>query len=403
MWDIMDAMRDQVESPQLGVKNILNRDYVVAFVAFFAFLAANHALTPTLPLYLARLGSNERDIGILVGIIGVSSLISRFLVGSILLKYSERSVMMGGAALFVLSFLALVVFRPFWPFLVVRLVQGIAFAALDTAAIAYIMKVVPETYQARAISYFLLAPSLAAAIASFSGVYVVNKYGFSFLLLGCMAMSLLAFFLSWNLKGRVAPKPAAVLHRNSGGLFHRKILAPALMCFMFYFSWAGVRAFFPLYSLQNGVANPGFFFSANAVMVVAVRLLGGRILDVYRKEKIIPVVMLVVVAGLIMLSFSHTLSMFIFIGLVWGAATAFLIPVAMAYALEFAGSSDGSAVGTYQAFMDLGLAVGPTVTGFIVPLTGYRVMFLILAFTCLVNIGYFQFYLRKKGTSLNEG
>ncbi len=48
--------------------------------------------------------------------------------------------------------------------------------------------------------------------------------------------------------------------------------------------------------------------------------------------------------------------------------------------------------------MDLGLALGPVAVGFILPFTGYRVMFLCLALTCLINLSYFQFYLRKKGS-----
>jgi MFS family permease len=306
--------------------------------------------------------------------------------------------MMGAAVLFALSFLALIVFRPFWPFLVVRLLQGIAFASLDTAAIAYVVKVAPEAHRARSISYFLLAPSLASAIAASSGVYVVNEYGFAVLLLACTGLSLCAFLFSSKLKRRETVGPVAVSPLGNNRFFQPKILAPAFMSFLLYFSWAGVRAFFPLYSLQCGVMNPGFFFSANAVMVVAVRLLGGRLLDIYSKEKIIPLFMVVVMAAEVMLSFSRTLPLFILIGLVWGAATAFLIPVFMTYALEFAGSSDGSAVGTYQAFMDLGLAIGPVIAGLIVPFTGYRLMFLCLALTCLINLGYFQFYLRKKGS-----
>ena len=82
-------------------------------------------------------------------------------------------------------------------------------------------------------------------------------------------------------------------------------------------------------------------------------------------------------------------------------AIAFLIPVFMAYALEFAGSSDGSTVGSYQAAMDSGVALGPMITGLIVPHTGYRVAFLLLALTCLANLGYFRFYLRKR-TVLNS-
>ena len=68
----------------------------------------------------------------------------------------------------------------------------------------------------------------------------------------------------------------------------------------------------------------------------------------------------------------------------------------MMYALEYSGSSDGAAIGTYRAIYDLGIGLGPVVMGLIIPLTGYRVMFLCLALICLINLCYFQFYVRKR-------
>jgi hypothetical protein len=47
--------------------------------------------------------------------------------------------------------------------------------------------------------------------------------------------------------------------------------------------------------------------------------------------------------------------------------------------------------------MDLGTALGPTVIGIIIPFTGYPRMFLCLAFIYLINLCYFQFYVRKRG------
>jgi predicted MFS family arabinose efflux permease len=67
----------------------------------------------------------------------------------------------------------------------------------------------------------------------------------------------------------------------------------------------------------------------------------------------------------------------------------------MAYALEYAGSSEGTKVGTYQMFMDSGMALGPSVMGMVVPMVGYRAMFLCLALICLANVGFFQFYVRR--------
>ena len=103
--------------------------------------------------------------------------------------------------------------------------------------------------------------------------------------------------------------------------------------------------------------------------------------------------------AMVMLSFSRTLHMFISVGLLWGTGVAFIFPVSMAYALDHAGSSGGTALATFRALTDLGFAVGPMVMGIIVPITGYPAMFLCLAAICLINLCYFQFYVRKRGVS----
>ena len=106
-------------------------------------------------------------------------------------------------------------------------------------------------------------------------------------------------------------------------------------------------------------------------MMIAGRALGGKILDAWSKEKIILTFTLTSMVAMVILSFSRTLPMFIFVGLLWGTGVAFIFPVSMAYALDYAGSSGGTAVGTFRALMDLGMALGPMIMGLIIPITGY--------------------------------
>ena len=136
-------MHNEESISQHTGRSIFTRDFILGFFAFFFFLTANQSLTPTLPIYLTRLGSNEREIGVLIGIFAVAALASRLFVGGALLKYREKSVMMVGALLSAITFLALIVFRPFWPFLMIRFLQGVALACMDTAAIAAIISVDP--------------------------------------------------------------------------------------------------------------------------------------------------------------------------------------------------------------------------------------------------------------------
>lgn len=390
------AMQNEGGVSQHTRRNLFTRDFILGFFAYFFFLAAINSLIPTLPIYLTRLGSNEREIGVLIGILAVASLASRLFVGGALLKYRAKSVMMLGALGSAITFLAYIVFHPFWPLFVVRLLQGVAWACIDTAAIASIINAIPLAYRTRVLGYFMLAPSLAMAMAAPFGMFLINQYSFTILFISCAGLCLCTLFLYWKVKEQEVSIPGKTTPARSTSFLNLRIIAPAIASFLQLSVWGSVTAFFPLYAIQCGVTNPGLFFSAMAIMMIAIRIFGGNIFDTCNKEKILMVCFLITMVALITLSLSRTLPMFIVVGAFWGIGAAFFLPVSMSYAFEYAGTSDGATVGTFRAFSDLGLGIGPVVVGIIIPLTGYRIMFLCLAFTVLFNLGYFHFYVRRR-------
>ena len=308
-------------------KTLFTRDFVLVFLAYFAFVAANHAFMPALPIYLTRLGSNERQVGVLVGIMGIAALVSRLFVGGFLRKHSKKSAMIFGAVLFAITFIAAIVLRSFWPFFAVRVFQGIAFASLHTAAFAYCVSIVPPAYWGQGIAYFMLAPNLAMAFAAPFGIFLMNRHGSSIFFLTLASLSLCSFFLSWKVKERkTIITPEHITQTRSTFLIEWKIIAPAITNSLQFFVLGAFVAFFPLYAIQCGVENPGYFFTANAVMLIAGRILGGKILETYNKEKIILTFLLTATVAMVILSFSKTLSMFIFVGMLWGTGAAFLTP-----------------------------------------------------------------------------
>jgi hypothetical protein len=46
------------------------------------------------------------------------------------------------------------------------------------------------------------------------------------------------------------------------------------------------------------------------------------------------------------------------------------------------------------------MAVGPMVMGAVLPVTGYPAMFFFLAVICLINVCYFQFFVRKRRATM---
>jgi MFS family permease len=163
------------------------------------------------------------------------------------------------------------------------------------------------------------------------------------------------------------------------------------------FVWGALTAFFPLYAINHGVANPGLFFTTMAIMLILGRALGGKLLDLYSREKVILPCLFIYILSMVILTFSETLTMFILVAAIWGIGNAFLGPALIADALDRVGSSAGPAMGTFTAISDVGLTAGPVIMGIVLQSTSYPIMFLCLALVGVINLGYFHFLVRKKG------
>jgi MFS family permease len=376
------------------VRKILTRDFILVFLAQLTFIIVCHILIPTLPIYLSRLGAKETEIGVLIGSFAVSSLVLRPFVGRGLVRIPEKRFMAIGAFLFVLTSFAYLFALPFWPFLAVRIFQGMGLAFFNTAAFTLIANISPEIHRGQSLSYFFLAQNISLAVAPTVGMLIINQFSFKLLFLVCLGVSLISLFVTSRLAGR--PLPALEeASREESFLFNWKALPTSIMSFCFYFIWGGLTAFFPLYAIDKGVANPGLFFTALSVFLIISRTLGGKILDLYSRESVILYFFSLCILSVVVLAFSASLPMFVLSGVIWGIGAGLFNPAIMAYTLDRSGSARGPAMGTYTAFSDLGMSLGPVVMGVIIPLAGYPVMFLSLALAGVGNLVYFQLFVRK--------
>jgi MFS family permease len=377
-------------------QKILTRDFVLAFFAQFAFSFVFSLLIPTLPIYLSRVGSTEVEIGILIGILGFSSLVLRPFVGRALLKIPEKNFMIAGALLFTLTSVAYLLAPPFWPFLIVRILQGIGFAFFSTASYTLVANISPEAHRGQSLSYFYLAFNISAALAPPFGMFLINHFRFTLLFLVCTGLSLCSLFIT-NQLGKRQGAPLQGSSIEDGFFLSRKALTPSIIGSFSLFMWGALAAFFPLYAINHGVANPGLFFTTIAIVLILSRVLGGKILDLYSKERIILPCLFTYIISMIILAFSKTLPMFILVAVIWGIGHAFLIPALIVYTLDRVDSSPGPAMGTFYAIIDLGWSLGPVIMGIIIYTASYPIMFLCLALTGIINLNYFYFFVRKKG------
>ena len=87
----------------MNLQKIVSRDFILSFFAQFVFSSVFCLLIPAIPISLSRFGAKEAEIGILIGILSVSSLVLRPFVGKALLNIAERKFMIAGSLLYVFS------------------------------------------------------------------------------------------------------------------------------------------------------------------------------------------------------------------------------------------------------------------------------------------------------------
>ena len=385
----------------MATEKILTRDFILSFFAQFAFSSVLCILIPTFPIYLSGKGSPEAEIGLLIGVLSVSSLILRPFVGRALLRIPEKKFMITGAILYAFSSFAYLFAMPFWPLFIVRILHGIGLAFFSTASFTLIANISPEAHRGQSLSYYYLAINFAFVLAPYFGMILINQFNFSILFLVCIALSLCSLFITTQLSQWPTPRSENPTTKKQP-LLSRDALPSAIMAFMVNIVWGAVTAFFPLYALSHGVSNPGLFFGALAIIHVVGRALGGRILDLYSREKVIFPCLIAYILSMFILAFSKTLPMFILVAVIWGIGNAFLYPTLVAYALDHARSSPGPAMGTFTAIADLGSGMGSVIMGIVLQLTNYLTMFLCLTLTGVINLLYFYFAIRKKPQNLSS-
>jgi MFS family permease len=380
---------------------IFSRDYLLSFFAQFSFSSVFCILIPAIPIYLHRFGAKEGEIGFLIGIFNVSSLAFRPFVGRALLTIPERNFMIAGTFLYILSCLAYLVAPPFWPLLIVRSIHGVGMAFFATSSFTLLANMTPEAHRGRLISYFYLSFNLAFALGPYAGLLLINHFDFTVLFLACTGLSSCSLYLTLKLRKR-QPIVSEQEPLRIRSFLSRGAIPPALIAFMLNIIWASIAAFFPLYALKHGVINPGLFFFFLAITLMLGRVLGGRILDIYDRRKVIMLCLTIILIALVIFPLAKSLGMFILVAVLLGAGWTLLYPILTVHVIENTGLQRGPAMATFTAIADLGSGLGPMVMGLVLEKTSYTIMFVCLIFTAVINFLYFYWAIAKKESWLSN-
>jgi MFS family permease len=376
-----------ISKPRLWTK-----DYIlITLTSFFISIMYFLLLTTITPYVIEKFNASESKAGLASSIYVLGILISRLFIGKYLEIIGRKKLFYFGVFM---TFLATLLYFPIDNInvlIIVRFVHGavmgIAFAVMQTT----VLDLIPEERRGEGISFYTLNFILGTAIGPFLGVYISQIATMQTIFIVCTTMTGISVVLCILTSLPKASITNEQLEEMKGFHFKDfvevKALPIAVIMGILAFSYSGILSFLASYSMEiNLMTAASFFFIVYSVIVLISRPITGNILDKKGDNVVMYPAIVLFSAGLFVLSQAGNgftlLIGGVLIGLGFGNLQSSLQAVAIKKTPRY---RVGLAVSTFFICHDIGVGMGPFLLGYLVPVIGYRNMYLtlsVIVFAC---------------------
>ena len=382
-------------NPNINSKHelLFNRDFILITIAGFIFFFNFHSFL-LLPLMIESLGGDKLVIGLIMGLGGLSTLVSTPFVGVYADKYGKKIFLFLGALLLSLStlpfaFINVIDFKIY----VLRLIHGIAFSFFFISAGSLTADIVSKNRRTQALGIYGVFTLLNYAIAPFVGKKVLEHYSFDTFFKLVFYFGILVLPLIFFVK--VGDKFVKSVKNIRTTKLHRLITSGyAFYIFIVLFfvgaAFISTITFLPVFAKSININSFHLFFVYYTLSTLAVRLFFGWIPDKYGKSTVTVPSLLLFLISMILLGFAQEINLVIISSIVFGIAHGFVYPSLYTLVIDNVSQFDRSKgfAACSLAFTSGGM-VGTIISGFFAEYFGYKIMFLILALFVILAILFF--------------
>ncbi|MBF8302894.1 MAG: Transport protein, belonging to the Major Facilitator Superfamily, of which is a er [Candidatus Dadabacteria bacterium] len=376
-----------------GLDKTQSKNFSLITIANF-FLFCNFSSFFLLPLFIKKLGGNEANIGFIMGSFGVTSLGSIPLVAFLIDKYGRRWFMLIGAIVMFSSSLSYLFVRELsLIFYILRMLQGIGFAFFFTSAGTAVADFIPEMKRGQGLGIFGAFTIASYALGPTIGEGVIEKLGFSFFFIYTSSFSLIAILLVYPTKD--APFKRSV---DPYGLdffrlaFSRRYSVPLLSNLILAGGFGSVLNFISVYVRPKGL-DVFYFFLIYAVTITSVRIIGGRVSDVFGRKRVASPSLFVFSLSIAAMIFINSVYKLVLISFLFSLSYGMLYPTLSALMMDKANPDErGKAMGAFNACFGIGTNFLAFVFGVIARDLGFTSMYLISAAFVFLGFLLFTFF-----------
>ena len=365
-------------------ETLFSRNFVLTSLSTFTLFTSFYFLLITLPIYIEKIGGTESEIGLIIGVFTISAVLLRPFIGKEVDRRGRKIILISGIVIFFISMLLYDYTRNVTSLLLLRVLHGIGWGAATTAATTLIADIAPPKRRGEAMGIFGMASNVAMAIGPALSMILLQKYDFSILFSISAGIALVSLLLALPISETMVVHPKTPL-------FSREALFPSALMFMISLTYGSIVSFLSLFAQKQGIANPGIFFTVFAVTLILVRALAGKLSDIKGRKFVIIPGMVLIAAGLGVLSTASALDSFLVAALLYGLGFGLVHPSLMALLVDRVSEKGrGAAMGTFTAAFDLGIGTGSILLGLVLQYFGFQVMYTLSGLIVLNRCGFIE-------------
>ncbi|MGE7907307.1 MFS transporter [Peribacillus sp. NPDC094092] len=378
------------------------KDFVIVSSINFFITLIFYLLMVTLAIYAVNeLDASTSEAGLISGIFIIGTLIGRLFIGRFIDSIGRKKTLFIGLIFFTLTTILYFVDLGIGFLLVNRLIHGMAMGMASTATGTIVAQIIPATRKGEGIGYYSMSATLATAIGPFIGLYMAQHTSFQVIFSFCLALgvvSLITAFFLYVPALKVTAKVTESKGFKLSNFIEPKALPISIITLLLAFCYSSVLSFISFYAIEINLVNTAsFFFVVYAVAVLLSRPFSGPLMDRKGSNFIMYPAFMLFGIGLLLLSITTNSFTLLGAGFLIGLGFGNMQSSSQAIAVKLTPPHRmGMATSTFFIMLDAGLGFGPYILGFIIPVTGYSTLYVILGVLVIATSVLYYFLHGKK-------
>jgi MFS family permease len=387
----------------MNKSQLWTKDFLLNSAVMFLLLFGYYQLMAIMAVHaMDSLDASPSEAGLVAGIFIVAALIARLFSGRFIEQVGRKNMLYLGLALYSLATVCYFGATNLLLLFLIRCVHGAGYGMASTAAMTAVASIIPPSRRGEGMGYFMLSVTLASAIGPSLGIYLYQHAGFSTILaLGVILLgfSFLAAFFLKVVEAELTQEQLAHLKRFTWqNFFEAHVLPIAVIGFLVFFSYSSIISFFSAYTKSIDLMNAGsVFFIVYSVATLISRPITGRWFDAKGENVVMYPTFVIFAIGLVILSQAHHGMILLLAGVFLGIGFGTFASSGQAIAIKLVENHRiGVATSTFLAIAEMGIGIGPFLLGFLVPVIGFRGVYVSMAgVVMLAMCGYYFLHGRQ--------